>query len=216
MSNEKKKQNIKDRRWRILMTVLLVIGILAVMFLISLDRKVANIGKASIYTAESVAPAEAVIALGAQVFPDGRPSLMLADRLETAAHLYRLGKAETIVLSGDGRAVSNNETEAMKTYLTDRGIPEDAIVIDGEGFDTYATVYRTYHVLGYKTAILATQTFHLERALYIADALDIPYTGVSSDLRTYRVMPLMRIREVLARVKALIEVTKKEPPAGLP
>ena len=45
--------------------------------------------------------AQVALLLGAKVEPDGRPSAMLRDRIAVAAQLYRDGKVERVLASGD-------------------------------------------------------------------------------------------------------------------
>ena len=53
--------------------------------------------------------ADAVVVLGASVKPDGTPSDILQDRLETAVSLYRSGATGAIIVSGDNRTSHYNE-----------------------------------------------------------------------------------------------------------
>src|ERR1700748_3973651 len=46
-------------------------------------------------------PAEAALVLGAQVYSNGKPSIMLADRVHAAEALYKAGKVQKILVSGD-------------------------------------------------------------------------------------------------------------------
>ena len=45
--------------------------------------------------------AQVALVLGAFVQPDGRPSAMLADRLDAAAALYRDRRVDRVLVSGD-------------------------------------------------------------------------------------------------------------------
>jgi vancomycin permeability regulator SanA len=106
---------------------------------------------------------------------------MLAERLDTAAELYRIGKVERVLVSGDTSLGSHDETKAMRRYAIDRGIPPEVIARDFAGFSTYDSCYRAKEVFGVKRAILVTQGFHLPRALFIANSLGIDADGVAAD-----------------------------------
>src|SRR5215469_4309699 len=90
-----------------------------------------------------VPQADVVLVLGAGLHPDGSPSDMLTDRLVTALDLYR-------------------------AWLEERGVPDDAIVMDHAGFDTYSSIWRARTVFGVRRAVVVTQAFHLPRALFLA------------------------------------------------
>lgn len=188
------------------MIILFVIAVIGLCTLIGLYHLVAKIGGAWIVYPNEAPTVEAIIVPGAKVEADGRPSDMLRDRLDVALALYNMGRSKTILVSGDGREQSGNETKNMAIYLVERGVPEAAILIDAAGFDTFQTVLRAKTVFHIETAIMTTQTFHLERALYISEKLGLEMTGVASDNRSYQSMFKMTLRELGARVKAIYEV----------
>ena len=109
-----------------------------------------------------------VIVFGAGLRRDGTPTTVLRDRVETAAELYRQGKVEKLLMSGDNRFVDYNEPEAMRQYALQLGIPDEDIVLDYAGRRTYDTCYRAGAIFGVKKVILVTQLFHLPRAIYLA------------------------------------------------
>ena len=75
------------------------------------------------------------------------------------------------------------------------------IVLDKAGLSTYASVYRAKNVGGYRSLAVVSQQYHLYRALYIADALEVQAIGVSSDLQRYWNQFKYDCREILARNK---------------
>ena len=157
----------------------------------------------SVYTA---------IVLGASVRANGNLSQMLEDRVESALLLYRKGKVKRFLLSGDNGTKSYNEPKAMKEYLIERGVPEDHIYLDFAGFDTYDSMYRANLVFDVKDAVVVTQEFHLPRALYIANALDLDFYGYVGDKQQYSRENTNKRRELLANVKAYLELLiNKEP-----
>jgi len=155
---------------------------------------------------EKAPPSQCAIVLGARVFSDGDPTAMLADRLEVAIELYELGKVDKLLLSGDHGQDSYDEVNVMLEYVLARGIPEEDVFTDHAGFDTYDTMYRARDVFLVKKAIIVTQSFHLSRAVYTARELGLDAVGVSSDLRVYKHPTRNALREVLARVKAVMDI----------
>lgn len=151
--------------------------------------------------------AQVAIVLGAQVHPDGRMSAMLADRVNTGARLYREGKVDKVLASGDNGTATYNEVSAMRRGLLDAGVPDRDIFTDHAGFDTYSTMVRAQKVFGVRSALVVTQGFHLPRAVWLGRRAGLETFGVSSDLRRYgRANVRSSVREWLARPKAVQEV----------
>jgi SanA protein len=155
--------------------------------------------------------AEAVIVPGAYVFPDGRVSEMLADRLDAGYMLYRAGKARKIIVSGDHGRTTYDEVNSMRKYLQAKGVPREDIFMDHAGFDTYDSIYRARDVFQVKKAIIVTQRYHLLRAVYIARMLGIEAHGVTSDAHNYPRMMYYNLREIAARVKAFLQAGVMHP-----
>lgn len=145
--------------------------------------------------------ADAIVVLGASVLADGTPSGILQDRLDDGIALYRAGVAPKLIMSGDNSTVSYNEVKAMKDYAVAQGVPSEDIFCDHAGFSTYESMYRAKHVFGADRIVVATQTYHLYRALYSAQGLGIECLGVPSDYRAYANQLQYDIREIPARTK---------------
>lgn len=150
--------------------------------------------------------ADAIIVLGASVHPDGTPSGILQDRLDDGIALYFAGAAPKIIMSGDNGTESYNECWAMKQYAISQGVPSEDVFCDHAGFSTYETMYRARHVFGAERIVVATQTYHLYRALYDAQGVGMEAIGVPSDYGEYANQSRYDIREVFARTKDFFQV----------
>ena len=139
--------------------------------------------------------------LGASVFADGTPSSILQDRLDDGIALYRSGVAPKLIMSGDNSTIAYNEVKAMKDYAVSQGVPSEDVFCDHAGFSTYESMYRAKHVFGAQRIVVATQTYHLYRALYAAHGLGLEAIGVPSDYRTYAKQTQYDLREIPARTK---------------
>ena len=172
------------------------------------------------YPAAKVPPGRVAIVFGAGLWRDGSPTPVLRDRVAAAAELYFAGKVQKLLLSGDNRFIDYNEPGAMRDYAISLGVPEQDLVLDYAGRRTYDTCYRAKAIFEIDQAILVTQRFHLPRALFLCNALGIPSTGVSADLRQYwRVSYLYwSVREIPATLVAFWEtlVTRPLPVLGDP
>jgi SanA protein len=166
-------------------------------------------------TIDNVPVKTVAIVLGAKVYSDGRMSDMLADRAQTAVVLYQQKKVNKILVSGDHSRQDYDEVNTVKRYLLAAGIPAEDIFLDHAGFDTYDSMYRAVHIFHVSSAIVVSQHFHLPRAVYLARALGIDAVGVNADKRSYRGIFYNYIREIPARVKALINVMCKVKPKYL-
>lgn len=172
-------------------------------------------GRSRIVALDEAAPAQAALVLGALVFPDGTVSMMVEDRLETALALYRAGKVQKILISGDHGRVEYDEVNTMRRYLEERGVPAEDIFMDHAGFDTYDSMYRASAVFAAEDVIVVTQGFHLPRALWIAGRLGLNVQGVMADRHRYMDTDYYEVREAAARVKAFGEVLLRRKPVFL-
>ena len=168
-------------------------------------------GSSRIRGENTVAKADAILVLGARVFPGGRPSDALADRLDTALRLYRAGVAPRIVVSGDHAEADYDEPGAMAAWLVARGVPREAIVEDGAGLDTYTSMARAKGTFALGSVVVVTQAFHLPRALYLANRKGLACEGVVADARRYRRAPYYQLRELFSRVRAFLDVQRNRP-----
>jgi len=159
-----------------------------------------------IFSVADAPSAAVVIVPGASVLRSGQPSDMLADRLLTAVDLYRAGKAQKFLLSGDHGRTDYDEVEAMREYLLTQEIPDEDIVLDHAGFDTYDTMVRAHEIFQLDSALIVSQNYHLSRAIYIGQNVGLEVYGVSADRQNYLKIEYFKLRESLARVKAVLDV----------
>lgn len=158
---------------------------------------------------------QTALVLGARVYDNGSMSSILSDRVKTAIELYKLGKVEKILLSGDHGTKEYDEVNAMKDYLLKNNVKEEDIFTDYAGFDTYDSVYRAKAIFQVESMIIVTQEFHLPRAIYLARKLGIDTIGFKADKQKYQYMRRNEARESLARVKAFIDIKLKSEPKFL-
>jgi len=172
----------------------------------------------SLVFAPAQAPSSHVaIVFGARVYPSGRLSAMLMDRVQTAVDLYHAGKVNKLLMSGDNSAPGYDEPGAMMAYAVAQGVAPDDVVRDDTGLRTYDTCYRAKHIFQVDEAILVTNEFHLPRALYTCSQLGVAVTGVNGDQRTYspRSLAWSEMREVPATVVALFDIWSGVPSPNL-
>jgi SanA protein len=151
------------------------------------------------------------IVFGAGYWPSGHLSDALADRMDTAIDLYRAGKVNKLLLTGDNRFVDYNEPAVMSEYAQARGVPHQDLILDYAGRRTYDSCYRAGVIFGVERAVLVTQQFHLPRALFTCDRLHLEVVGVVADQHQYVRAPWYRLREVFAVARAWLDVILLKP-----
>jgi SanA protein len=163
-------------------------------------------------TEADAAPARPVaIVFGAGIRQGGRLSPILRDRMDTAIALYHAGKIRKLLVSGDNSTLSYNEPGAMYDYAVSQGVPAEDVVRDYAGRRTYDTCYRAGRIFGVSEAILVTQRFHLPRALFTCRSLGVEAVGVSADRRPYRADGYYRVRDAIATLRAVADVSLLRP-----
>lgn len=162
--------------------------------------------KSRVYTDVEKAPeCRVAMVLGATVYPNGQLSICLRDRVNTAIALYKAGKVEKILMSGDNSSIHYDEPTHMAEYAISRGVPAEDVVMDFAGRRTYDSVYRAKHIFGQDKLIVVTQSFHLDRALFLCRAHGIDAWGVSADVENHD-NSNPALREYPACVSALLDV----------
>lgn len=143
----------------------------------------------------------------------GKANPFFEKRMETAAELYRMGKIDHFILSGDNRSRFYNEPVAMRKALMKLGVPEAAITLDYAGLRTLDSVVRCQKIFGQDRITIITQPFHSYRALFISQYYDIDAVAMVADEPDFEYSFKVRLREYLARTKAVLDlyVLKTEP-----
>lgn len=165
------------------------------------------------FTLEEVTTERVAIIFGAGLRPDGSAGPVLRDRVETAVDLYKAGKVDKLLMSGDNRFVEYNEPQAMRQYALSFGVPDEDIVLDHAGRRTYDTCYRASEIFQVDSAILVTQSFHMARALFLCNSLGVESIGVEADNTYFRKISrlIWNTRELFASSQAIWDVYVAKP-----
>jgi vancomycin permeability regulator SanA len=173
-----------------------------------------------IKTYDSVDNIPVVMVPGAGLLRDGTPSSPLRDRLDAAAKLYKEGKVQKILLTGDNRFENYNEPGAMQRYLIEKGIPDSDLVLDYAGRRTYDSCYRAKEIFGLHEIIVVTQAYHLPRMTFLCAELGLKTEGLPVDQSQYIRQRFLfwNFREVFATLTAYwdIYIAKPLPVLGNP
>ena len=148
---------------------------------------------------------EVGLVLGTSKFlPGRRPNAYYSQRIAAALMLYKAGKVQFLLVSGDNRSSRYNEPMTMKKDLVAGGVPKEKVFCDFAGFRTLDSVVRAKEVFGQSKLTVISQRFHNERAVYLARANGIDAVGFDAANRALTGRTLLR--ESLARVQAVLDV----------
>lgn len=194
--------------------VSLMVAILAICAILSANHAVEKGTNPHIYSDVTAIPYHtAALLLGtSKTLRSGKANLYFQYRIDAAVALFKSGKIDCIVISGDNGRESYNEPEDMKAELVKQGIPEKQIYLDHAGFRTLDSVVRMNKVFGQNNFTVISQEFHNRRAIYIAQAKGLNVIGFNAkNVDAYSGFKT-QVREKLARVKLFLDLwTDKSP-----
>lgn len=146
---------------------------------------------------------------------NGQPNAYFYNRIRAAADLFKSGKIQYLMVSGDNSRKDYNEPEDMQQALIKYGVPENKIFLDFAGFRTLDSVVRAKEIFGQKKLIIISQKFHNERAVFLARQNGMEAYGYNApDVNKYAGFKT-NLREYLAKTKAYLDlITGVEPKFG--
>ena len=140
---------------------------------------------------QALPEAQAIVVLGgamrAATLAQPLPGLGDAsDRVWHAARLYHAGKAPLLVLSGgtDPHVNLTSEAEAMRVLLHDLGVPDSAMLLEGNSRTTQENARFTADLLrqrGIDHILLVTSALHMSRAASHFEAVGLRVTPAATD-----------------------------------
>ena len=189
--------------------VLIMIALVGTLYLslMHLDKSITDDYATLIYHDSAAIPhKKAALVLGTAKYAMGRENLFFNARIDAAVTLYKAGKIDAIIVSGDNGSKSYDEPSDMRDDLVKRGIPAKYITLDYAGFSTLDSIVRAKAIFDLDDFIIVSQKFHIERALYIAEKKGIKAIGFpAKDIAGFW-GEKVRKREVLARFKAFLDL----------
>lgn len=151
----------------------------------------------------------------AKKLTNGTINLYFTYRINATSELYKQGKIEFVLVSGDNGNKSYDEPTDFKNELIKRGIPENKIFLDYAGFRTLDSVVRAKLIFGQSSITIISQKFHNERAIYLAEKNGIKAIGFNARDVNIRYGLKTKIREYFARTKAFLDIMFKVAPKFL-
>ena len=201
------------KAFKYLFRTLFVIVIVGIALLFTCNQLVVNNAKGKTFSElDSIKSNEVGLLLGTtpQTRIGNRTNYFFIYRIDAAEQLYKNGKIEKILISGDENSLDGiNEPECMKDSLVARGVPESDIILDGKGYRTISSIKNAYNVYGLKSFIIISQQFHNERALYQAEHLDLDVENIqafNAKSPNSQWAMITYFREYFARMKMFIDL----------
>ena len=194
-------------RWFLLTALIGLVSCASVIFLSKYEIERVSEGK--IYeNIQKVPSCKVGVVLGCSKYlRTGRPNLYFQQRIQAAKELYFSGQVKFLLVSGDNSTKYYDEPTTMKKDLVQCGVPENKIYCDYAGLSTLDSVVRAKEVFKENQFVVISQDFHVRRAVYIGMAHNIDLIGYSSGSISGVGSVRTELRECLARVKAIMDVT---------
>jgi SanA protein len=127
-------------------------------------------------------------------------------RIDAAVALYKAGKIDFVLVSGDNGTKSYDEPTTMQDDLVAAGIPKEKIFMDYAGFRTLDSILRCKNVFGEDNVTIISQPFHNQRAVFIANHKDVHAIAFNAKDVNKNAGFKTLLREKFARVKMLLDL----------
>ncbi len=126
---------------------------------------------------------DGIIVLGAQVLPDGRPSVQLRLRIDEARAAYMKKHCIIVTCGGKGKSEPRPEGDVMRDLLIIEGVNAEHVISDPCSEDTRQNIGNALRLLDefdVKKPLIVTSDYHLPRALAIMDDIGYKAYGIGS------------------------------------
>ena len=192
-----------------LLTITAAISIgICLMAIIGAGALIRTSAKGLTYSTPSLIPHRCVgLVLGcSRQLPNGRANLFFTYRIAAAVQLYKAGKIDYLIVSGDNHVVGYDEPSDMKYALVLAGIPPERVYCDYAGFRTLDSITRAKTIFGQTNVTVISQHFHNQRAIYIARHVGLDALGFNAQkVDSYSSFGTI-LREQFARIKTILDV----------
>jgi SanA protein len=189
------------------MSILLFLFIAVLVTAILIDKHISEFAVSKIFFDVKEIPSKnAALVPGTSKYTKGLKNLFYEYRLNAVTELWKNNKINAVVVSGDNSRKEYDEPSDMKNDLIERGIPEEYITLDYAGFRTLDSIVRANKIFGLNDYIIVSQKFHCERAIYLAFCNNQKVIGFCADDVGNLSGMKVRLREVMARTKAFIDL----------
>lgn len=196
------------KKSRIFLLVTFIICTFLVAFIVYVDRTITKTGKRFCYNSvDSIPYNHCAVVLGTSKYLlTGNKNLYYINRIKAAVELYYCNKVDYIIVSGDNRNRNYNEPITMYNDLVAAGIPGKKIILDYAGFRTLDSVVRGKEVFGQDKFTIVSQSFHNQRAIFIARKKGIMAIAFNAEDATGNLDLKVQVRELAARLLVFVDI----------
>jgi uncharacterized SAM-binding protein YcdF (DUF218 family) len=131
-------------------------------------------------TRDEARPADVILVLGAAEYR-GKPSPVLQARLNHALLLYLQGLASYILTTGGaGGDPVYTEGEVGRAYLTQHGVPSEAILVEPGGSTTGQSIVAAVEIMrrmNFRSCVVVSDGYHIFRAKRMLEGQGITVYG---------------------------------------
>jgi SanA protein len=200
--------SVLNLKIKMMKKIILAIGLLCLVMIIAANYLISVNAKSKIFSNVSFLPRNKVgLVLGTKkLLKNGKVNLFFKNRIDATCELYRAGKIEFVLVSGDNGSLIYDEPTDMRNELIKKGIPENRIFLDYAGFRTLDSVVRAHKVFGQNSITIISQKFHNERAIYLAERHGLKAIGFNAKEVGGHGGIKTKIREYFARVKVFVDL----------
>lgn len=149
-------------------------------------------------------PAQAIVVFGTAQY-NGRPSPVLAARLDHAVDLYHRRLAPVIVVTGGNQPGDRyTEASASANYLLQRGVPDQDLLREVSGTTSWQSLAAAANFLADRKindVLLVSDPFHSYRIRAMASELGL--TGYTSPTRTSPIKGMAAVRYMVRETVAV-------------
>ncbi len=194
--------------WRWFKRVTIYAAVFLILFIAICNIWLVLSTQKQVYGTAEVAPHRSVaLVLGtSRKLSDGRANPYFENRMQTTYDLYKTGKVDYIIVSGDNRSRYYNEPLEMRKALIAKGVPSGIITLDYAGLRTLDSIVRCKEIFGQESIVIITQSFHSYRSLFISNYYEMDAIVVVADEPGVWQSLQVLTREVLARPLAILDL----------
>jgi len=197
-----------------LLKIAAVLVALGVVWIVGASLVVERAARGRTWSDAAAIPARRVgLVLGCARFAGPYRNLFFDTRIAAAARLFRAGKVEYLVVSGDNHVRGYDEPQDMKDALVEAGVPPERIDCDYAGFRTLDSIVRVREIFGQRAITVVSQEFHNKRAIFIAGRRGVDAIGFNAPEVDAYFSFKTKCRELVARANMLVDlyVLRREP-----
>ena len=126
---------------------------------------------------------DSIIVLGAQVKPDGTPSVQLRWRMDTARKVYDMNPCYIVATGGKAGNEPEPEGDVMRRLFVAEGVDPALCISEPRSTDTKENLRNAMEILtqlGCSRPVVVTSDYHLPRAMQIMRVMGMEPQGMGS------------------------------------